>query len=191
MTKYSEPLGRRRFFLRTTPEKGLRLTGRAVAAIAIATIGIRAQATAAEASSIPPSVMALLQNAPPCPQTGLSIRITVKNVKTSRGIITADLHGDNPDDFLKEIVGRGRAVAVKGETHVCIPVKKPGLYAIALYHDRNSNLKLDKNFLGIPSEPIGISNNPKFGFGPPKFKDAAFQVTDQGADLVIVLRNAL
>jgi uncharacterized protein (DUF2141 family) len=142
-------------------------------------------------STVPNAVLELLHKAPPCPETGLSIRLTVKNVKTARGIITADLHGDNPDDFLKEIVSRGRAIAVKGETHICIPVEKPGTYAIAIYQDLNSNLQLDKGFLGIPSEPIGISNNPKFLFGPPKFKESAFTVTDQGADLVILLRNAL
>lgn len=167
-----------------------RATG-AIAILCMAAGLLMAAPAAAKDSSIPQAVSALLKNAPPCPETGLSIRVTVKNVKASRGIITADLHGDNPDDFLKEIVGRGRAVAVKGETHVCIPVKKPGTYAIAIYHDLNSNLQLDKNFLGIPSEPIGISNNPRFTLGPPKFKDSAFEVTDKGADLVIVLRNAL
>lgn len=159
--------------------------------IALTTGNLYAGSAPKSDSALPPAVIALLKDAPPCPETGLSIRVTVKNVKTSRGIITADLHGDNPDDFLKEIVGRGRAAATKGETHVCIPVKKPGIYAIALYHDVNSNLNLDKNWLGIPSEPIGISNNPKSRLGPPKFNESAFTVTDQGADLVIVLRNAL
>jgi uncharacterized protein (DUF2141 family) len=160
------------------------------ALLVLLAVNYTATSALAAGASLPASVAALLQHAPPCSETGLSIRITVTNVKESRGIITADLHGDNPADFLKEIVGRGRAAAVEGETHICIPVKKPGIYAIALYHDRNSNLLLDKNFLGIPSEPIGISNNPPFHFGPPKFKDSAFEVTEQGADLVIGLRNA-
>ena len=175
------------FYQTSWPLKALQLS----VMLFIGAATANAASAAENTNAIPPAVMALLQKQPPCPETGLSIRITVKNVKSSRGIITADLHGDNPADFLKEIVGRGRAVAVKGDTHICIPVKKPGIYAIALYHDRNSNLQLDKNFLGIPSEPIGISNNPKFGFSAPTFKESAFKVTDQGADLVIVLRNAL
>ena len=35
---------------------------------------------------------------------------------------------------------------------------------------------MDTNFLGIPKEPIGISNNAKGFMGPPKYKDAKFEL---------------
>ncbi len=35
----------------------------------------------------------------------------------------------------------------------------PGTYAIKLHIDENENEKLDTNFLGIPKEQYGISNN--------------------------------
>jgi uncharacterized protein (DUF2141 family) len=38
---------------------------------------------------------------------------------------------------------------------------KDGKYAISVYHDINCNDKLDKNWIGIPSEKYGFSNNPK------------------------------
>lgn len=57
-----------------------------------------------------------------------------------------------------------------------------GTYAIAAYHDVNGNRKLDANFIGIPKEPIGASNNAKGRMGPPSFKDAQFPLT---ADLTI------
>ena len=34
--------------------------------------------------------------------------------------------------------------------------------------------KLDTNFLGIPKEPYGFSNEKKGRFGPPKFKEVSF-----------------
>lgn len=37
----------------------------------------------------------------------------------------------------------------------------PGKYAVAIVHDENGNGKLDTNFLGIPKEGYGASNNPK------------------------------
>src|ERR1043165_172855 len=43
-----------------------------------------------------------------------------------------------------------------------------GDYGIAVFHDENSNGKMDKNFLGIPQEPYGFSNNVRVTFGPPK-----------------------
>jgi uncharacterized protein (DUF2141 family) len=51
-----------------------------------------------------------------------------------------------------------------------------GDYAVACYHDENDNGKLDVNFLGIPSEGVGASNNAKGFLGPPSFKNAKFPV---------------
>jgi uncharacterized protein (DUF2141 family) len=49
----------------------------------------------------------------------------------------------------------------------------PGTYAIGLYIDENKNL--DANFLGIPKEQYGFSNNAK-AFGIPKFEAASFVI---------------
>jgi uncharacterized protein (DUF2141 family) len=52
----------------------------------------------------------------------------------------------------------------------------PGVYAVSTFHDENSNAKLDTNFLGIPKENYGFSNNASQPFGPPSFEEAAFEV---------------
>ena len=51
----------------------------------------------------------------------------------------------------------------------------PGTYAIGVYIDENDNEKLDTNFLGIPKEQYGFSNNAK-AFGIPKFEAASFVI---------------
>ena len=51
-----------------------------------------------------------------------------------------------------------------------------GIYAIGLYVDSNKNEKLDTNFLGIPTEQFGFSNNAKGRFGPPSFESASFEL---------------
>ncbi len=48
-----------------------------------------------------------------------------------------------------------------------------GSYAVAVAHDQNNNGELDFNVLGIPSEGVGFSNNPRLLFGPPAFDVAA------------------
>ncbi len=55
---------------------------------------------------------------------------------------------------------------------------KPGNYAVAVIDDQNGNHKLDRNFLGIPQEGFGISNNPIVSIttGAPKFRDSSFSV---------------
>jgi uncharacterized protein (DUF2141 family) len=53
----------------------------------------------------------------------------------------------------------------------------PGTYAVAVYHDENGNGKIDSNFMGIPKEKTGASNNAKGKMGPPKFQEAKFVVS--------------
>jgi uncharacterized protein (DUF2141 family) len=51
-----------------------------------------------------------------------------------------------------------------------------GVYALGLFHDENSNGKMDLNWMGIPTEGYGISNNVRGIFGPPTFEEAKFNV---------------
>jgi uncharacterized protein (DUF2141 family) len=50
-----------------------------------------------------------------------------------------------------------------------------GTHAVSVFHDENSNGKLDTNFLGIPREGVGASNDARGHMGPPKFDAAHFQ----------------
>jgi len=65
----------------------------------------------------------------------------------------------------------------------------PGSYALAVYHDENSNGKLDNNFLGLPTERYGFSNNARsMMFSPPSFGAARFVVAGAGTAIVVKLR---
>lgn len=65
-------------------------------------------------------------------------------------------------------------IPINGEAKFEIPNWTFGTYAIGSIHDENSNKEIDKNFIGIPKEGFGTSNNPKMTFGPPSFKNACF-----------------
>ncbi len=53
---------------------------------------------------------------------------------------------------------------------------KQGTYAVAIVHDQNGDYTLNRDFLGVPQEGFGISNNPTVSIitGAPKFRDASF-----------------
>jgi uncharacterized protein (DUF2141 family) len=51
---------------------------------------------------------------------------------------------------------------------------KSGKYAVLVYHDQNKNDKLDTNFIGMPKEGVGVSNNTS---GIPSFKKSEFNIT--------------
>ena len=52
-----------------------------------------------------------------------------------------------------------------------------GNYAISVIHDANNNKKFDKNFLGIPTEGYGASQNKLPFAAAPKFEENKFTVT--------------
>jgi uncharacterized protein (DUF2141 family) len=62
-----------------------------------------------------------------------------------------------------------------------------GTYAIACYHDENSNSKLDANLFGVPTEGTGASNDARGFLGPPKFRDAKFSL-DHDTAITIRIR---
>ena len=49
-----------------------------------------------------------------------------------------------------------------------------GEYAVKVYHDEDGDGELDTNFLGIPTEYYGFSNNARGSFGPASWDDAKF-----------------
>lgn len=64
-----------------------------------------------------------------------------------------------------------------------------GRYAISVFHDENNNRKLDTNFLGIPKEAVGASNNASGLMGPPKWKDAVFELKNKSVTQRINLKK--
>ena len=48
----------------------------------------------------------------------------------------------------------------------------PGRYAITVYHDKNDNRRFDKNWLGMPKEDWGVSNNVRPRLRAPRFTEA-------------------
>ncbi len=58
-------------------------------------------------------------------------------------------------------------------------------YAIRFFHDENSNEELDTNWMGIPKEAYGFSNDAYGRFGPKDFKEWLFEVNE---DIKISLR---
>ena len=89
--------------------------------------------------------------------------------------------------FLYKKVKRVEVNGVRYFRRVSLPVKNKkmtvtfkdvpfGEYAIAIMHDMDKDFKMDTNFIGIPDEDLGVSNNVKGGpLGGPKWKVAKFK----------------
>lgn len=108
-------------------------------------------------------------------QKTYTITAEFTNFKSDKGNVYIALY-NKKDDFLKvpfktkivKIINQKATVIFKG-----ISLNE---YAISAFHDENDNKKMDTKLFGIPKELVGISNNAKGLFGPPKYKDAKFTV---------------
>jgi uncharacterized protein (DUF2141 family) len=110
-------------------------------------------------------------------QTG-TIYVEITGIKASNGLMSIGLYATEKGFPDKGEEYKGKDVEVTGPTVVYTFKDVPlGTYAVAIFHDANSNGKLDKNFFGIPEEGYAFSNNVFGAFGtPPGFKDAAFRL---------------
>ena len=64
-----------------------------------------------------------------------------------------------------------------------------GKYVIAAIHDIDNNGVLTGNFLGIPKEPFGFSNNKRGNLGPPKWEDVLFDFNEKNKKILINLKG--
>ena len=105
------------------------------------------------------------------------ISVTIQNIKEIKGHIQIGLY-NNPEEFPK--VGKEyKRFYFKVDSHRMtyrIPNLNKGKYAIATYHDINSDKECNTNFFGYPTEDFGFSNNVKIFIAPPSFNSALIEL---------------
>ena len=117
-----------------------------------------------------------------------TLRVTVEEVRQGAQPVRVLLF-NSPDSFPDEekhfkvlATKASRGVAVVEFTDL-----DPGTYAIMAYHDENENTRLDRTLGMWPSEGYGLSLNPIL-FGPPAFRETAFELPPRGLSLTIALQ---
>lgn len=117
---------------------------------------------------------------------GLTVR--TGGLESAEGLVVCAVY-DSADSFLGDRTVRGTRLPAEGsEAAWTIGELPPGDYAVSCYHDRNANGKLDRNAVGIPTEPYGFSNDARGSFGPPRFRKVRFRYDGGAATVVIPLR---
>ena len=116
-----------------------------------------------------------------------NLDVTVSGIRNTRGALLACLWKDKVGF---PICGKSKTAmklrgAISGSTmKVTFRGVAPGSYAVSIEHDEDGDGKLKTNFIGMPKEGVGISNNPG---GIPSFGKARVQVGGNGA-IVISMR---
>jgi uncharacterized protein (DUF2141 family) len=130
------------------------------------------------------SAIAVAQS--PCP----GIHVKILNIKNSTGTVACALF-ESPAGFPIEYLRSATnimVIKIRDTQARCdfldIP---PGTYALAVIHDENTNGKFDTNWMGVPTEGYGFSNDAKALLGAPSFSAASFQYDGQNLELTISL----
>lgn len=110
-------------------------------------------------------------------QTGTMI-IEVGSMRNDNGVVAVAIFSGEEGFPGSEgnIIQSGTAKIKGGKASLEFSDIPFGEYAISAYHDENANDDLDTNWIGIPKEGVGASNNAKGKMGPPKYKDARFEL---------------
>jgi uncharacterized protein (DUF2141 family) len=132
------------------------------AALAAAVLGYAGAANALECKGTP---------------TGVSAVVNVSNLRSDQGPLAVTIYREK--GFLKKggSVKVWRDPAHAGSQSMCVWLPGPGLYAIGVFQDLDSDHKLDYNLLSGPTEPWGFSNNPR-AIWPLRFSQVRFDAKD-------------
>ncbi|MEP7222669.1 MAG: DUF2141 domain-containing protein [Novosphingobium sp.] len=143
-------------------------------AIVLGMAGLFAQAGTAQANTAPAGCTG--------PVSSTWITVVADGLRSGSGLLAITLYADDSKRFLVRHGSMyvGRVDAASGTTTGCIYVPKPGVYALALYHDENANQKFDRSGLGLPTEGYGFSNNPTTLMGLPNFNSVRLGITHSG-----------
>lgn len=105
----------------------------------------------------------------------LSVTLDISITKFNKGSILIALY-ESEESYMNESYKSAEVLVKNNKAKFIFHSLKKGMYAFSFFHDLNNNKKLDTNFLGIPKEPYGFSNNKKGRFGPPKFSEASLEI---------------
>jgi uncharacterized protein (DUF2141 family) len=117
----------------------------------------------------------MLMSAVPVYAVDLSIRVT--DVKSSEGKVGCTLY-KNADGFPMNGSKGNQQWQIAAVKEVSFHYKglPRGVYAVACSHDLNGNQITDTNFVGLPTEDWGVSNNIHPTFREPTFAEAKFDL---------------
>src|ERR1700737_2736699 len=125
---------------------------------------------------------------PPVPPAN-QIHVQIDGLRNDKGqLMCALITSDMWPSKREQSVARSKSDIQHGQAVCDFSGVTPGTFAVSVFHDENSNGKLDRNLLGMPKEGVGVSNNATGHFAPPQCDDMSFHYPGGRLDLKITVR---
>jgi uncharacterized protein (DUF2141 family) len=122
---------------------------------------------------------------------GATIEVVVPQVRNAQGGLGCQLFA-SAEGFPKKgerALQSLMAPITNGSARCRFQPVPAGSYAVAVVHDENGNQKLDSNFLGVPTEGYGVSNNKTYAMSEPRWDESRFDLAaGENRQLTVQLR---
>jgi len=114
-----------------------------------------------------------------------TIKVTIEGCQERKGQLIASIYNSEAN-YMKQPYRTVNIAVEPGEELVLSFQDIPhGEYALAVFHDKNSNNELDKNWMGIPKEDYGFSNNVRPTFRAANYDESRFNHTGASVSLLV------
>lgn len=119
------------------------------------------------------------------------LEITIDGLRTDRGRVWVGAYASQEDWDAQIETAQSWAEIENGVARIRLSDLSSGEFAIQAFHDANDNNDFDTNFLGIPRERYGFSNNPRPKFRGANWNEAVFELTPgETREMTITLQGA-
>jgi uncharacterized protein (DUF2141 family) len=115
--------------------------------------------------------------------------VKFEGIKEAKGNVkialcnSSDNYYDHPNPFIGKVLSANDRYVIAEFDNLPF-----GEYAVKAFHDADSDNDLTTNFLGIPVEDYGFSNNVRGLFGPPSWEKAKFNFSNEKQEIEIQIK---
>lgn len=137
---------------------------------------------------LPAAILILSLIAWTMPAAAGGLRLAIEGVRNDKGLVRVAICGTEAcyrdrTGFAVSIAPSARA----GTVMVELPDLEPGAYTVMLFHDEDGDNEFDQNFLGLPREGFGFSNNRRPFLAPPAYDSVRIDIGPGGLEHAITV----
>ncbi len=131
-----------------------------------------------------------LNLSPKIASNGGVLSVVVNGITNSGGMIRVVIFNSENKFLDRDGYVFKQSVAIGNQKSVKLDFQMPhGYYAVSAYHDLNDNRTMDRNGLGLPTEPYSLSNNPTVKWRKPTFNETKFAFNQASQTISLDLKQ--
>lgn len=117
------------------------------------------------------------------------LKLIIKGLRSSEGVVRIALANNKQTFESYHDAYLGAVASIKNNNAEFIFENIPfGYYAVKVFHDEDNNNTLTTNFLGIPIEDYGFSNNARALIGIPSWEKAKFYFDETIKQVIVQVK---